>query len=508
MARNYKLTWQDGGGRQTGRWRKKYRGKVFYFSGGRGKTDRDAYQAALEAWERTKTRIDAQAPKPHEPEYMRAIGEWETVLAWCRKHRDDEMAVVAMGKIDRLRKNLSARKPPAVTMEDRFEGRFVNHPALEAMHRDTAAIVMNAADMPTGSPSATAIHPSQLNADIDSPDPLAIERAVWEDRLAVMQRNVPEQMTVEAHVERFVAEKSASVAAGELSRGRAYTLQLYLDAFADWLGRGTPVLEIGGKILSDYRMELLKKVEAGEWSTATANHRMIAIKSWVRWLWHVEAIPALPRILDGKSGALRIGESPGKIIVFTAEEIATLLNRASDRTKLYILLMLNAGMTQKDVADLRHTEVDWSSGRITRKRSKTRKHDNVPEVGYALWPETLRLLKQETSEEGSEAVLLNENGEKIWQDKIVNAKYRKNDNVKSAFARLCKKTKIKKPLKSLKKTSATLLRGNPQYATVEHLFLGHAAGTIAHKHYSQAPQKLLDDAIEWLGYELGITAGL
>ncbi len=49
--------------------------------------------------------------------------------------------------------------------------------------------------------------------------------------------------------------------------------------------------------------------------------------------------------------------------------------------------------------------------------------------------------------------------------------------------------------------------GGSGYTTCP-LTLGHAAGTIAHKHYSQAPQKLLDDAIEWLGYELGITTGL
>ena len=376
------------------------------------------------------------------------------------------------------------------------------------MHRDTAAIVMNAADMPTGPPSAMAIHPSQLNADIDSPDPLAIERAVWEDRLAVGKQDVPKEKTVEAQVDRFIADKAASVAVGELSQGRLNELRIYLRDFADWRGRETPVVEVSGQVLLDYRLELLKKVERDEWTTTTANHRMIAVKAWVRWLWHAEVLPALPRVLDGRSAALRIGESKSPIVVFTRDEIATLLERASDRTRLYILLMLNCGATQKDLGDLQHSEVAWDAGRITRKRSKTRKHDGVPEVSYLLWPETLRLLKQERSEDGAEAVLLNENGEKIWLDKIENGKYRKNDNTRSAFARLCKKTGIKKPLKSLKKTSATLLRGNPRFASIEHLFLGHAPGSIAHRHYAQPPQVLLDNAITWLGQELGIATGV
>ena len=35
--------------------------------------------------------------------------------------------------------------------------------------------------------------------------------------------------------------------------------------------------------------------------------------------------------------------------------------------------------------DLQHFEIDWNAGRILRKRSKTRKHENVPEVCYKLW---------------------------------------------------------------------------------------------------------------------------
>ena len=162
-------------------------------------------------------------------------------------------------------------------------------------------------------------------------------------------------------------------------------------------------------------------------------------------------------------------------------------------------------MTQKDVSDLQHPEVDWAAGRITRKRSKTRRHENVPEVCYALWPETLRLLKQERSQDGAGNVLLNENGGPIWWDEVTeNGKYRKNDNVKSAFDRLRRKTNIKKPLKSLKKTSATFIRGNSQYASLESLFLGHSGKTIAHRHYAQPPQDLLDQAIGWLATEYGV----
>jgi len=530
VPRNYKLTWQAGVNRRAGRWRKKYKGRVYHFPGGRGKTDRDAYEAALAAWEQLKSRIDADAPKPNEADYRRTIDEWESVLSWCRKHDEEQVADVAVEKLGRLRKNLAARKPTPVRKEDTFEGRFdedIRHPGRKVMYREIADVVLAAAEshnpfehLPgseeylaasnkflgqfgeasdSASPK-TLVDPSKL--DIAPSDPLAIERAVWSDRLDVMQRNVPQDMTLKSYIDRFINDKTASASARELSAARVYALQLHLGQFADWLGHNTPVVEINGQALSDFRLELLKQVKANKWSPTTATDRLTTVKSFVRWLWQIEAIPTLPRIMDGKSAALNIGTSHAEIVVFTKDEISTLLNQASDRTRLYILLMLNCGMTQKDVSDLRHPEVDWAAGRITRKRSKTRRHVNVPEVCYALWPETLRLLKQERSQDGAGNVLLNENGGTIlWDEVTESGKYRKNDNVKSAFDRLRRKTDIKKPLKSLKKTSATLIRGNPKYTSLESLFLGHSGKTIAHRHYAQPPQDLLDQAIGWLATE-------
>ena len=84
---------------------------------------------------------------------------------------------------------------------------------------------------------------------------------------------------------------------------------------------------------------------------------------------------------------------------------------------------------------------------------------------------------------------------------------KKNDNVRNAFHRLQQKTGINKPLKSLKKTSASLIRNNSNYASLEGLFLGHAPQSMSEKHYTVAPQTLLDEAIVWLGTEFGIVVG-
>ncbi len=76
--------------------------------------------------------------------------------------------------------------------------------------------------------------------------------------------------------------------------------------------------------------------------------------------------------------------------------------------------------------------------------------------------------------------------------------------MKSAFDRLRNLKQISKPLKALKKTSASLLRNRAQYTGLHGLFLGHASGNISDKHYAQIPQDLLDQAITWLGSEYGL----
>ena len=102
--------------------------------------------------------------------------------------------------------------------------------------------------------------------------------------------------------------------------------------------------------------------------------------------------------------------------------------------------------------------------------------------------------------------MLNSNGSPIWTEKNEDGgKFRKSDNIKSAFDRLRKKTGINKPPKSLKKTSATLLRNNKDFSGLESLFLGHAPRSMSDKHYAGVPRELLDQAVTWLGQEYGLV---
>lgn len=499
MPRTYKLTWQPGSTGRPGRWRKKYRGRSHYFDGGRGKTDREAYDAAVAAWEKLKVKLDDAAPKPHQEEYEREIYRWEAALSWSNKHGDSRMSVTAEERLAELRRRLDAPKPTPIRPEDTFDGQFdrsIRAPMLDKAIRELAADTFPEEPRATTG-MRTVVVP--LVGAIDR-DPLGNERLVWQDRLEVMDRSQGSvDSALETYIKKFLDYRRRDVESGVLSAGRLAKLTSQLSHFQDWVGGKSDVSEITGERLLDYRGALLTRVQEGKWSSTTASERMVAVKSLVRWLWEMEAIPTLPRVLDGKAKKLDIGKSRQPIKTFEVDEIATLLKAASDRTKLYLLLMLNTGMTQKDISDLEFGEVDWKTQRIIRKRSKTKRFDNVPVVEHLLWDETFQLLVRQRNPSGKGRVLVNENGEPICRDDLgKEGKYKKNDNVKNAYDRLKEKTGISKPLKSLKKTSATMIRNNKEYQGLEDLFLGHAPRKMSDRHYAKPPQDLLNEATAWL----------
>jgi integrase len=508
MPRKFRLTWQSGSNGRGGRWRKKYNGKTYYFEGGSGKYDKVAYDAAIANWDAEKRSVDANAPRPHQEQYEKAVAEWEQVLAWSNRHGHQDMAAVAYEKMKSLRAQLEAPVLAPLRQSDWFVDQ-ITMPTIplpdDFLKQTAAAAELTEADFTFQSPmKLTPERAAELSKTMDG-SLNRISQEIWKDRLDQQQfRAAVQQQALHEHVDEFVKQKTQQVEVGELSVGRVYAIQLHLSYFRDWLGRDTAVTEIDGSTLLKYQTHLLENLKAWNWSRTTAQHYLKSVKAFVRWLWQVEAIPALPRVLADKSGLLNIGANTPRVIVYTNDEMNRLLSAASDRTKLYILLMLNCGMTQKDISDLQIEEVDWNEGRIVRKRSKTSQFENVPTVSYLLWKETFRLLRLERSRASEGRVLGNVNGLAICvQEYGADGKFKKTDNVKNAFDRLRTKVGIKKTLKSFKKTSASLLRGEERFQNLEDLFLGHAPQKISDRHYTQVPGQLLDRAILWLETQYG-----
>ena len=295
--------------------------------------------------------------------------------------------------------------------------------------------------------------------------------------------------------------------AGGLVPARADNNRIALNHFIAFMGEESPVEAVTPTMIEAFHHHCLSKITARNadpkgktgWGPEYATKVFATARVFVRRLVEQGMIETPPNL---ESRGFRFGSSPRKIKTWTAGEVQTALEKATGQLRLHLLLMLNCGMTQRDISDLKDEEVDWNAGRIRRKRSKTANHDNVPVVEYLLWPRTFDLLKEYRS--GGELVLLTESGRPWVRTDLKDGKLVKSDSVASCYIWLKKRLKgFSKPLKQLRKTAASLLDTHPVYGRYAQLFLGQSPRSIADKHYVQPSQVLFDEAVLWLGEQLG-----
>lgn len=179
-----------------------------------------------------------------------------------------------------------------------------------------------------------------------------------------------------------------------MSEGRYDAYCRNIGHFIVWIGEDTTIDVIDEAKLEGFFNHLSMQIGTGKSSPSYAHTLMMTAKQFISRLAEMKLI-ALPGNI--RSRRFRFNHSaPAKIETFRLEEVRTLLagcDGFSEKTKLYLLLMLNCGMYQNDIAELRSEELDWKKGTVTRARSKTRERHG-PVVTYKLWPETFALLKK------------------------------------------------------------------------------------------------------------------
>ena len=266
-----------------------------------------------------------------------------------------------------------------------------------------------------------------------------------------------------------------------------------------------------GSHLKDFKEHLQKKMQKGEYSSAYAHSILNEAKLFANWLHDSEIIDKPLRSLRKLS--ITIEKKPPETLA--VNDVKQILANADGELKLYCLLMLNCGMTQKDIADLRPEEVDWEDGRIIRKRSKTSNIKTVPTVNYKLWKETFELLKPYDPEKGDpkkgkrSRVFVNCRGNPLRDlgfKSETDTKLKKNDTIAKALAQLCKKIKVEATPKMFRATSSNLLFNTPLYrrCQLHELFLDHSVKTVSEASYVANDFTTLDEAIGFLGKQYGI----
>lgn len=481
------------------KWVSVYKGKKFRCDAGSGKSDRQAKKIATEKWNAWKTEIAGLALKnrPHQQDYERAVEQWQNVLGVARDHDLAWLIDHAETVLTELHQEMA--QP---VLEEFYEGRLFLPPVPLDLASDDEVALYGNCNAATG---------ADLSLDYQEQIELARRNdRLWRERLAAHERRagaVEPKDTVAENIREFLQHKRDEAESGHITAGRADKLRTHLEIVSEYAGPAKRLDEIDGAFLAGFRQLLLKRKAAGKYSANYAKDVLGTMKQFVKWLYHTaERLENLPRNID--SPQLTISAEAKTAEILTTEQLSQIFKKSTERTQLYALLGLNCGMTQIDISDLHPSEVDWSVGKITRKRSKTSKIKSVPTVTYQLWPQTFNLLKKYRSS-STDHVLLTRDGLPLLGEEIKpDGKLRKRDSVRLAIRHLSKQTEIEFTMKHFKKTSASLIRDESRFSSLEHLFLGHAPSNMADRHYTTTPQNLLDEALEWLGKELGIAKAL
>lgn len=202
----------------------------------------------------------------------------------------------------------------------------------------------------------------------------------------------------------------------------------------------------------------------------------------------------LPRKLKSKD--LIFATTKNEVEIIDDRSLRSFFAAANGQAKLHILLMLNCGMTAQDISELKTHEVDWQKGTITRKRSKTKHHENAPKVTYLLWKKTFELLVRYRSSE--ENVLLTCGGKPWISDDINIGKYTRIDSISTSFKWLAKKTNLPICPRRLRATAASKLVQHSQFKFYAEYFLAHSGRTVADNHYIVPSEKEFFESLIWL----------
>ena len=330
---------------------------------------------------------------------------------------------------------------------------------------------------------------------------------IWQDRKRRAKSIEPDK-TVKAAAERFQQFRLARVHGGERSVAGYDNIRRMINTFAEFIGEASHVDSINAELWQKWYLNIVKNIASKKqgkegWSSSYGRDLLLSSKAFVRWLWMQDILKVIPKNLDSPDFKIEV-QSPEVIKTFSKNEIKTLLANATGQLKLHLLLMLNCGNTQRDISDLKKSEVDLEAGTIKRRRSKTKGKKTVPVVTYKLWKTTLKELKKHLSDDPIRA-LLTQSGKNWVRDNLGEGeKYSKTDAIDSNFVHLQRKTGINKSLKVFRSTSANLIGANPRYRQLRSLFLGHSSKAVADTNYVNAPDEFLAEAITWLGKELGI----
>ena len=340
MPRSQLMSWEP----KPRRWKKIYKGKAYTISCtqlGVDETKEASYKAANEWW--TKKRVELDQDLPPREDYGGALDMLELRRDWCRKNGREDEASAWQARIDELSKQpfTPEADPFKLVLPLDFERR---KQAIEA-------------------------YGGAISADIDglSAEFQYGDGRLWDDRQKVELKSTSMGQPVRTtgrQVADYLGFQLARHRSGQISVSDYDQTRQYLTAFQEWIGPQTSIDGIDSARWEAWYVHLLG---CGK-SLDTKKKRFRRARDFVAWLGERSLITVPGNLLARRH---RFKSEDNEIRLMSRSEVQTLIEAAPGQLKLHLLLMLNCGFTQQDVADLGQEEVDWLAGMISRRRSKT-----------------------------------------------------------------------------------------------------------------------------------------
>jgi integrase len=217
-------------------------------------------------------------------------------------------------------------------------------------------------------------------------------------------------------------------------------------------------------------------------------------RQWVEWLSEKGKIER-PRNLWSKTYVITVPKQKPKVV--SLETARAVLAKLSSRFKLYALLGINASMNPVDVGKLRKDMIDFKKGTLTKRRVKTMNEENVPEVTYKLWPETLDLLRAHLSSH-PELALTSSAGTPLHDCRKERGKAKMNTLLTQQWG----DQKTGMTFTDWRDLGANLIYGDKRFRDLRVLYLGHAPHGVSDVHYINPPVDILDDALAFVRKQL------
>lgn len=351
-------------------------------------------------------------------------------------------------------------------------------------------------------------------------DPIVAEIVFGKERIFADRKSriakAPTSSTAQFHADGFLGFNREKAKSKIISTGRFGSIRNGIQNFLTWFGPSKALKEITQADVSGYYAHLMDRLtKGGDGNSGDTLWGLFQV--FKQFIEHVaEESPEVPLPKNLRSKKFQIPKTRREPNPFTKEEFELIFNNSNERLQAHMILMLNCGLYQGDVAELEATEVDLVAGRIVRVRSKkqkiqSKKSKSSPiKLNWLLWDKTLELLKNTGNKTG--LVFLNEDGLPLVRGAIGDdGNEDRQDNIRSAYRRVISKLKTdkklskewNKTLKQLRKTGANVLEKSKDHAEFYEMFLDHSA--VAKRHYltSGEPVPRFDEAVKFFGDQMG-----